>query len=384
MWSLIFFVCLAALFSVGCAGVGRTTSPPPASKTGGDELVEEARQISAKDGLLEARDFLTIKLAERDDSNGAMERRFERASTDKEFVYPDSLAALPLAERKRIGIAFIPGMRAKAGKEESKPVAALRAAAKETEKLGMDAKLIPAIGRGDVDKNAAAMAESIREVFERNDKVILLAKSKGAHDLIYFLRNQGAAFPEAQRQKLCGVCILAGTVQGSYVADWFSRNWNPWAIGARASLLLTGKGGQISMLKSVADSPWIGVTNGFPLDTYPNLTWINLAVLPEGEDGRASGKEWSKFYSDHIQKTNGWESPSDSLVETAAEVLPGSIDVPEWIIRVRGNHAFPSGRFLDGAPITPNTKPLEDGMNPAAGGEIMDAFLRSLPASILR
>lgn len=375
---------LAGLGLSGCTLGHRGPLPPPAALTGGDELVDQARQLSAEKGLVAARDFLTDELARRDDSRGQMEVRFRRASTDPDQVYADALAAQPEAVRGSIGFAFIPGMRAKAGNEESKPVAALRHAATACERRGFQARLIPAVGRGDVDKNAAAMAGSLREVFEENDHVFLVAKSKGAHDLIYFLRNQGAAFPAELRRKLRGVCILAGTVQGSYVADWFANHPDPWAVGARASLLLTGKGAQIPMLRTVGQSPWRGAPATFPRDTFPHLTWINLAVLPEGEDGRASGREWSKFYSGHIQKTAGWESPSDSLVETAAEVLPGHIDVPEWIIRVRGNHAFPSGRFLDGSKITPRTPPLPDGMNPASGGDIMDAFLRSLPASLLR
>jgi hypothetical protein len=373
-------LCLPGLFS---CSVLRGPVPPPASATGADDLVDQARRISAEKGLLEARDFVTGALAERDDSGGRMEARLLRASGDKGHVYPDSLAALPASTRGRIGIAFIPGMRAKAGKELSKPVAALRHAAEESEKLGFNARLIPAIERGDVDENAAAMAEAIRDVFARNDHIILLAKSKGAHDLIYFLRHQGAGFTPEERAKLKGVCILAGTVQGSYVANWFARDPDPWALGTRATLLLSGRGRQIAMLKTVAESPWKGAAAGFPRDTFPNLTWINLAVIPEDDDGRASGREWSKFYSEHIQKKAGWESPSDSLVETAAEILPGHLDVPEWIIRIRGNHAFLSGRFLDGSPLTPDSPPLEDGMNPASGGEVMNAFLRALPSSIL-
>jgi hypothetical protein len=377
-------LCLAPLALIGCAGRGLGPLPPPASATGGDALVDRARRISAEGGLLKARDFLTLKLAERDDSRGTLERRYQRATADPTLIYPDSLAALPARQRARIGIAFIPGMRAKAGNDESKPVAALRHAAEASEELGFSPRVIPAIERGDVDTNAAAMAAAIREVFEQSDHVILLAKSKGAHDLIYFLRHQGADFPPELRAKLRGVCILAGTVQGSFVADWFARSLDPWAVGTRASLLLSGRGGQIAMIKSVANSPWKGAAASFPRDTFPNLTWINLVVLPEGEDGRASGREWSKFYSRHIQKNAGWESPGDSLVETAAQVLPESASVPEWIIRVRGNHAFPSGRFLDGAPLTPLTPELPDGMNPAGGSEIMSAFLRALPDSILR
>lgn len=382
--SSVFGLLLLAGFGLAGCATPPKSSPPPASATGGDALVEKARQISARDGLLKAREFLTEELARRDDSKGAMENRLRRTAADKSLVFPDSLAALPARDRARIGMAFIPGMRAKQGHGVSKAVAALSDASEETARLGFQARLIPAVSRGDVDKNAAGMSEALSEVFAQSDHVILVAKSKGAHDLIYYLRHQGSDLPAAQRAKLKGVCILAGTVQGSFVANWFARNNDPWAAGNRVIMMLSGRGGQIGMLKSVADSPWIGASDQFPLDRFPNLTWVGLAVLPEGEDGRSSGAEWSTFFSEHIRKTSGWESPNDSLVETAAQVLPERVDVPQWIIRLRGTHAFPSGKFLDGSPFTPDTPPLADGMNPDSGSEIMNAFLRALPQSMLR
>ena len=374
------------LGGVGCAG-GKGDAlilPPPAAATGADSFVDEVRQISAKEGLPAAREYLVGALVEKDDSNGRMETRLMRTCRDVDHVYSDSLVALPKSTRSGIGIAFIPGMKAKGGFKPSKPVQALAAAAKETERLGFQATLIPAVSRGSVDKNAAAMSASLAKVFAEADEVILLAKSKGAHDLVYYLRHQGSELPAAERAKLKGICVLAGTVQGSFVADWFAHHDAPWASGTRAMFNLTGRASQINMLETVATSPWKDAPADFPLAQFPNLTFINLVVLPDGEDGRPTGTVWSPFLSEQLQKTAGWESPNDSLVESAAEVLPDFIDAPQWIVRTSGSHAFPKGEFLNGEKVCPNTKPLEDGtLNPECGAEIMNAFLRALPSSLL-
>ncbi|MCB1229546.1 MAG: hypothetical protein KDN19_04740 [Verrucomicrobiae bacterium] len=374
-----------ALLLISCAcGPGPEDLPPPASATGADEFVDEVRQLSAEKGLPAARQYLVGALAERDDSNGRMESRLKKASADPDFVYSDSLAALPESERARIGIAFIPGMKAKGGLKPSKPVQALAAAAAESREMGFQARLIPAVSRGRISKNAAAMSSALAEVFAESDQVILLAKSKGAHDLIYYLRHQGAELPPEERKKLKAVCILAGTVQGSFVADWFANSCATWATSSRALLAATGRGAQIGMLQNVATSPWKGLPHTFPRDTYPNVSFINLVVLPDGEDGRSTGTVWSPFMREQIEKTAGWESPNDTLVETAAETLPEWVDAPQWIVRTSGSHAFPKGEYLDGSKVTPFTQPLEDGtLNPECGAEIMNAFLRSLPRSLL-
>ena len=351
---------------------------------GADSFVDEVRQLSAREGLPAARDYLVGAIAERDDSNGEMEKRLIRTAANQDYVYSDSLVAMPKSERARVGIAFIPGMKAKGGFKPSKPVQALQAAARESRELGFQATLIPAVSRGDVDKNAAAMSAALAEVFADADEVILLAKSKGAHDLIYYLRHQGAELPLEQREKLKAICVLAGTVQGSFVADWFANSCTPWAAGSRGMLMLTGRGRQIEMLETVGTSPWKDAPKDFPRKDFPHLTFINLVVLPDGEDGRTTGTVWSPFMNEQIQKTAGWESPNDSLVETAAEVLPEWVDTPQWIVRTSGSHAFPKGEFLDGSKVTPHTQPLEDGtLNPECGAEIMNAFLRALPSSLL-
>ena len=383
---------LASLLGLGLIGmcVGCTqyrddpTLPRPAALSGADEFVDEVRQVSADRGLVAAKDFVSKELVKRDDSKGRLETRLVHTSRDTGFTYPDAIVTLPESRRKAVGIAFIPGMKAKGGLKPSKPVLALAAASEEAGRMGFDSTLIPAISRGQVAKNAEAMSASLATVFEESDEVILLAKSKGSHDLVHYLLHHGSELPAEQRAKLKAAVILGGTVQGSFVADWIANHSDAWATGTRAMLVLTGRSGQLKMLRNVAQSPWTDVPEGFPRESFPNLTFINLVVIPGGEDGRPIGADWSPLLMEQIQKTAGWESPNDSLVETAAGTIPEFIDAPQWIVRTTGTHAFPKGKYLDGSKVTPNTPPLEDGtLNPECGREIMNAFLRALPASVL-
>ena len=314
-----------------------------------------------------------------------MESRLRRASGDLDFIYPDAVATLSEDRRSGIQIAFIPGMKAKSGSKPSKPVLALAAASEEAKRLGFGSTLIPAVSRGGVEENAAAMSDSLAEVFADSEEVILLAKSKGSHDLVHYLLHHGKDLPAEQRSKLKAAVILGGTVQGSFVADWIANHSDAWATGTRAMLVLSGRGNQVQMLRDIAKSPWTEAPEGFPRNLYPNLTFITLVVIPGGEDGRPVGADWSPLLIDQIRKTAGWESPNDSLVETAAGLVPDFVDAPQWIVRTSGTHAFPKGDYLDGAKVTPNTPPLEDGtLNPECGREIMNAFLRSLPSSVLK
>lgn len=383
---------LASLLGLGLVAIGvgcsqyrdDPTLPRPAALTGADDFVEEIRQLSAEMGLVAAKESLKAGLIERDDSDGQMEARLVHTSRAVDYTYPDSVVRLSESRRRGVGIAFIPGMKAKGGLKPSKPVQALAAASKEAARLGFDSTLIPAISRGQVAKNAEAMSASLAKVFEESDEVILLAKSKGSHDLVHYLLHHGSLLPAEQRAKLKAAVILGGTVQGSFVADWLANHSDAWATGTRAMLVATGRGNQLEMLRNVARSPWTEVPEGFPRESFPNLTFINLVVIPGGEDGRPIGADWSPILMKQIQKTAGWESPNDSLVETAAGTIPDFIDAQQWIVRTTGTHAFPKGRYLDGSKVTPGTPPLEDGtLNPECGQEIMNAFLRALPASVL-
>ncbi len=373
-----------ACFLAGCVQ-RQLTLPPPAAATGADQFVDTARKISAEKGLVEAREYLAQAFAERDDSDGEMEARLMAAAADPKLVYPDSFAALPAQRRERIGFAFVPGLRTQASLKPSKPVQAFAAATGEAERFGFQARLIPAVSRVDDDKNSASISAALTELCAQSDAVVILAKSKGAHDLIQCLGDERYGLRPEDRSKLKAICFLAGTVQGSFVATWFARHHSPWATGGRAMMIVTGRGKRIGMLENMGQSPWQELPEGFPRSMYPDLKFICLVVLPDGEDGRPVDTVWSPFFAKEIQKTSGWESPHDSLVESAAQVIPETVDAPEWIVRTRGIHAFPKGRFLNGERVAPNTPLLEDGtMNPDAGQEIMNAFLRSLPTSLLR
>jgi len=118
---------------------------------------------------------------------------------------------------------------------------------------------------------------------------------------------------------------------------------------------------------------------------YPRLTWVSIAMVPDGTDGRISEKLWSPYLRRRIEETAPAYSPSDGLVESAASVLPETVRVPEWIVAAYGSHAMPNGTYRDGSRIAPQTtEPGRETLDPETGGEVISAYLRALPQSLLR
>jgi hypothetical protein len=225
----------------------------------------------------------------------------------------------------------------------------------------------------------------MEEVFEASDAVVLVMLSKGAHDVIRYLREDGVKLPPEQRAKLVVVLSLAGTVQGSVVADWMAHSPRPLAGATRRWLRLSGQEAAIAMLEAVARSPWEGEGASLVESRFPGLTWISIAMVPDGEDGRITEHLWAPMVRKRIEATSSYFSPSDGFVESAASVLPDHIDLPEWVVFGYGSHAMPNGRYRDGGRIAPQTtRPGKEKLKPESGGEIMSAYLRALPQELLR
>ena len=107
-------------------------------------------------------------------------------------------------------------------------------------------------------------------------------------------------------------------------------------------------------------------------------------MIPDGEDARITERLWAPGIRKRIERTSPYFSPADGLVESAASVLPEEVAVPEWIIAAYGSHAMPNGTYRDGTRIAPQTTvPGEEKLKPETGGEVLSAYLRAIPRSIL-
>ena len=138
------------------------------------------------------------------------------------------------------------------------------------------------------------------------------------------------------------------------------------------------------MLGDVAGSPWGYGTADLVSERFSRLTWVSIAMVPDGEDGRITEHLWAPWVRHRIEKTAPFYSPSDGLVESAASVLPDEVRLPEWVVIGYGSHAMPNGSYRDGGRIAPQTtRPGREKLRPESGGEIMSAYLRALPRSLL-
>lgn len=365
------------------------------ARRGGDEvfsglvpeaaLLAEVRQTTREAGLVEARKELVAGLLAEDESRGALERRVIRTTGDPDWAFPDSLAAMPAKARARTGIVIVPGTRAGNARTKDRTRECLRGAADAAKELGFSSWFIETAHRGSVDENARFIAGQLRDAFARNDAIVLVMLSKGAHDVIRYLQEDGVKLPASDRKKLAVVLSLAGTVQGSVVGDWMAHSTRPFPSLTRRWLSSSDQESAIAMLESIARSPWEeGVAERIGA-RFPEMTWVSIAMVPDGEDGRISERLWSPWVRQRVEKTAPYYSPSDGLVESAASVLPDSVTLPEWIVVGYGSHAMPNGTYRDGTRIAPRTtSPGREKLRPESGAEIMSAYLRALPTRLLR
>lgn len=350
----------------------------------GSALLAEVRETTRREGLAAARERLVEGLVARDGSRGELGRRVMATTRDASLVLPDSLAAMPTARRGRTAIAIVPGTRATNPNGRDRTRECLRGAAEASREMGFATWFVETEPRGSVEENAVLVADRMREAFEQSDAVVLVMLSKGAHDVIRYLREDGVGLPAEQRRKLVVVLSLAGTVQGSVVADWMAHSPRPLPSATRRWLRLSGQGGAIDMLEEVARSPWQDGAASLVADRFPNLRWIGIAMVPDGDDGRISERLWSPWVRRRVERTMPYYSPSDGLVESAASVLPDSVALPQWIVVGYGSHAMPNGFYPDGGRIAPRTtRPGREKLRPESGGEIMSAYLRAMPQSLL-
>jgi len=377
-----------ALAAFSCLAGACASSREPAAFVGGKAdsvLLSEVREVARREGLVAARKKLVQGLSARDGSRGELERRVMATTRDASLVLPDSVAAMPAAQRARTAIAIVPGTRTGNPKTRDRTRDCLRGAAEASRELGFSTWFIETEPRGSVEDNAGLVADGMREVFETSDAVVILMLSKGAHDVIRYLYEDGVRLPPEQRNKLAVVLSLAGTVQGALVADWMAHSPRPLPSATRRWLRLSGEDGAVGMLEEIARSPWEGDAPALVSRRFPNLKWVGIAMVPDGEDGRIAERLWSPWVRSRVERTMPYYSPSDGFVETAASVLPDSVTVPQWIVAGYGSHSMPNGTYADGGRIAPaTTRPGREKLRPESGTEIMSAYLRALPQSLLR
>lgn len=377
---------MAAVTGLASISGCRSSRPANTASLHGAEsgaLLREVRARTTSEGLPFARDLISERLRQADESRGDIEARVLRTTRDPDLVLPDSLAALPEEVRGRVALVIVPGSKMVFGRHHETRDC-LAEAARAGREMGFATHFIQTPERGAVEANSKLLAEKINPVFREYDHVLLIMLSKGAHDVIRYLQGAATELPPEHRAKLKSVLSLVGTLQGSLIADWFGNSPAPAPRLVRTFLRVTGASQEIEMARTVGKTPWNGEKASLLDDAFPNLIWTSVVAIPDGPDGKISEVLWSPRLHERLRNTSPYYSPEDGLVESAAAVLPDEVDVPEWIVLCYGSHAVPHDRYADGTPVAPfASKRNPDDLNPESGAEVMSAYLRAIPVSVL-
>ncbi len=349
-------------------------------------LLRKARRTTITKGLAEARDQVFDGLGEIDASDGLLETRLSQATANRSLIFDDSLRTLPRSQRAKVGFLMVPGMRRGVDDPHTSKYL-LDSAAAECERHGFATTVVDTVPDGPARMNAPIFAPQFEEMLRAKESVFIVTASKGATDLLHYLAHEGKELPPELRSRFKVIITLSGPLQGSYVARWASTSprFVPFLIRITAGRPPYRR--RIVAIREMGQSWWgRDQENAWLAETYPNLTWISFSMVPDGEDGQISDTPyWPDGVLERVYYTSRIYSPNDALVESAATVLPPGTGVPNWVVRGRGAHAVPLGRFPDGSKIAPNTQGDErEDIIPEAGGEMFAALLRSLPKSVLR
>jgi len=362
---------------------GQTIEAPlPSAFTATGELdaLSYIRDTSRLHGLVAAKDEFLKLAKEKDISKGSILARVLQTTKDKELVFTDSLSNIDPAERKNIGVYFCLGI----GGDDSDNAKLIRMASERVSELGFKSEMLEVDPNLGSNYNAILLKKIIRERIQKVDKIVFVAASKGAADFITYFLKYGEQLDEEQRNKVKLMVTLSGVIRGSFMADYMSNAKDFTGLAVRTLLRLTGSKEILKGVKSLSKDVWQGHNPEKVNKLFPNLKWINFPAVPESEMALTNMSLWSGFMKKPAHKWVKYAGPSDGLVESAASILPPGTNMQETIIPVFGPHAMALGRYYDGTRVAPIAmKGLTDRVNPKAGPEILDAYFRALPASLL-
>ncbi len=344
----------------------------------GADLLEEAREWRQRSGVVAARDRLLLEVMREDSDRGAFEQRIWKTNADKSYVFADAAQHCTLAQRARTGIFVVLGYRQRTGKSQR----VVRDVVRRLRAQGWNAQLIQMPEWSFPKNDAQHIDAAVRAELPHVDRAILVGFSKGGWDWINWLHGPAASLPPHERDKLRLLVNFAAVLRGSNVADWAAYD-----RGAEASMMrlmmwvrFGAKGATSVFLRQLAHDPWES-RDVRPLRAVaPRVSTIEYVAIPEGRDGftHVNGLfGWINRNSTRAQKTIG---PSDGMAECAAEILPRSERLRQWIVRVKGSHALLDGRYVNGSLVS-RTYRRRDASQWTSGEEQMDDFMRALPRS---
>lgn len=344
------------------------------------DLLQKSRQWVVDHGRAESRDRLTKALTKQDQSNGNIERRLLKTNKEKSYIYPKSLATMPLAERNKTGVYFVLGFNQDRGR--SPPI--IREAVKHMKQQGFRARFIDVAPRQTAENDASAIARELARDLPNVDRAILLGFSRGGTDLVHFWLGPAHDLPARELTKIRLWANFAGVLRGSEVARWGATGHDPTAWGFRCFLNWREVAPRTSAedLASIGFDPWAYATRGFPKLVRKKITVVNFVSIPDGADGWPVEDKHFKFLASAAARQERVIGPCDGLVESAAAVLPPHTGIRQWIVRVKGSHSLVGGRYMNDSPVSSLYHQGHKGRL-QSGTQLLDDFLRAIPKSVM-
>lgn len=345
------------------------------------DLLAWARQATPDLGLTQTRDVLARLLQKRDPLNGELERRVRLATANPRWATDDSAALDAKLDRHRIGIFFLLGIDVS---DHSPSRDQIRDASAYAKRLGFYSHTFET---GQVDSsftNAEVIAREMPKHLAKVDQVIVVGASKGIADFLHWTFLHSNKIAAKDRSKVRMVISLCGAIREAFVADWILsvRRFN---AKLQKTLISIVQPEALAAIGTLSQTPWRLAKNSAVLrQQFPRMRWISFAMLPEAVDGLSYLDPWSVAFQEQVYREGRLRSPSDGLMETAASILPPGTGIEEHVIRGFGPHALSIGHYIDMKKIAPHTQVGHALPVAAAGPEIIDAFIRSMPSAWLK
>jgi len=346
------------------------------------DLQQAGKNWSTQYGMRRSRDLMMQALKLADSDNNQIEERAIRVGKEANYVYPDSLKALPLSERKKTGIYFAYGYAYDTGL----PSAMVKRSVSYAREQGFRSKAFATHTVGTSQANAKLIDAELRKELPFVDRVYLIGASKGGHELVYFFLNLYPKWSAEEQEKLHVILGLSAVVRNSYLGQWMIED-----KGVRLSLIrslaryITHEDKEFSGMASTLHDFWNEFskdsTKKNSLQPHNNFAWINFSMIPTDQTGNLhESADWVGFSNRALEffPTLG---PVDGLVETGATVLPPDTGIRQWIVRGWGSHVTTYGVFLDGTPIASRGLSQKKAEIIESGAQSMDALLRFLPVN---
>jgi hypothetical protein len=334
-----------------------------------------SRELAPQIGLRRTRDLFANALLKISSDGGRAERAMHLATERRNYQSPSSYLSLSPAERKKVGFFLVLGLKHR-GEGLLKIYQRL---AQEMEKAGFQAKILSTDSSASFRRNARVIIDELNAELPPLKEAVIFNASKGSQDLYHALTTLGGELDEPEKIKLA--FSFSAVLRSSRIAQWLTESSSLQALAFRAyarnpfAPIFETLEGVRSLAEDVTDLSRERIS-----DYLPHLKWVSFVMLPDSELGTPKVSGLLESVSRSLYRSFPNTGPHDTLVESAAQILPPDERLEQYIIRAWGPHGLLSGNYHAGAREIPTAPHYQKSLvkNDAAGAaEVLSAFLRA-------